>query len=789
MSLQHITTRTGSNNALLVHAKKGSNKVRSFANATARDAAIPSPTRGFVIYNEELENLQVYDPRGFWRTLDRDSWLDRGKTVYDDDRVDAFVKAPAIVEPVEGGTVGSDLVRPGWQMADGPARVPGVKYGDGTIYLYIESLAAFKSLRYDTGGVARQVWLCNDGETIYWVYKQNGVAGDRMYRARIKSDDSGLVATQDLAFNLSTDGTVLQHQGLRQHGDTLIFVEYAASGLVEHNLKIWRGTTWGTWEAVYNLQYGHFHSVCYHAATGKWIAVAGDNEYNTILVSDDDGRTWSVLGDWFEQGYSHCKPVGLEDVGDLTRLLTGGDEHHALAWLDVVEGKIIPLANTLRDEPLGIGFVSDDIYQLTESYYFGLRQFGDLTLIANTPYGFRADHWGQIWATRDFKSFMPLYLVAEVNEFSMPMAVDRDGSLHCQTSGTSSANPFDTMITIPATSRFARRRLHNKTVNLLTPQQAELATAEEPAMWDVAGKVGIQYGSGPDGQNTMKSGTAVSATTDLTDTCVSDLVTVNGTTYHCRIKTYADGPAFFHQWKWYIDGAQLGQPKPAGYGAWTECNLFPFTADADGDAIGLFYNLRRMSDTFDDLTLEVTDCIICADQPGLYVPPGQPEPGTEESLARTAPADGWTHIYAIQPITNSKHYLNDCAIRTYKVDATNYAVLSWDAAGEKFLLTPTVAGTPGTPLEIAIEFFHASSTLYFAVRCRDESGEKWQLSLSNGGEWSHATEAEHAVGALDAPLLIEFDGTDGGHMTHDVIVDRFVAYMSDANLVSSEWHY
>lgn len=791
MSLMHVNERYSMSKASLVSQKKGTNTMRIFTNATARDAAISRPVAGMVIYNSELASHQIYDPRGFWRTTNRDVLADLGKTVYDDGKVDGFTGAPAIVEQVPGGPSGTSAVRPAWQMAYGPGRVPAVKSGDGSLYLYDESAGLYRRIKYLEVGTSHRIWLCNDGETIYWLQKNNALNKQQMYRSRIKADDSGIdPATPELVFNCSTDGNTLQHQNLRQYGDTMIFVEYALNGLIEHNVKIWRGTPWGAWDEVYNLQYGHFHSVVHHAATGKWLAFTGDGAYSSVLASDDDGRTWAALGDYFAPGFSHCIACGVEDVGDLTRILLGGDSQIGLSWLDVVAGKITPVMNTRRDDPLGIGLVFDNQLEHVENYYFGIRQFGDLTLIANTPYETRANHHGMVWATRDFVSFMPLYLVPEAQESAMPTAVDRDGKVHCQAMGTSSSDPKDTCITVPSTSRFTRRRLWNKTVNLLTPQQAELATSELPAMWDLTGKVGIQYGSGPDAQNTMLISSAGTGSTTLTGSCPTGLTTTNGVTYYARLKVKADGPINRHWWKWYINGAEVQRPHEIRHGGWDELILFPYTATADGHAIALWYDIRAAATAEDPITVEVTDCIITTVQPSLYVPPGSPESGTLETVTRSAPADGWTHIYAIQPIVQSKHLVNPVTIRKYVKDANNYATLTFNPTTKKFRLTPTVGGVAGTALEIAIEFFFRATTLYLAVRCRNDGGnEKWQLSLSNAHAWVHATEAVHAIGALGTNIAIVYDGTDGNHLTHDVLLDRFVSKVTDAQLVASEWHY
>lgn len=83
----------------------------------------------------------------------------------------------------------------------------------------------------------------------------------------------------------------------------------------------------------------HCHHMCYHAATGKWVAAWGDVGNCAIMVSTNDGVTWNFL-----RGTGHgqisYQPTWLFDIGHSGALLCGTDENRGLYLLHLTDGTI-----------------------------------------------------------------------------------------------------------------------------------------------------------------------------------------------------------------------------------------------------------------------------------------------------------------------------------------------------------------------------------------------------------------------------------------------------------------
>ena len=134
---------------------------------------------------------------------------------------------------------------------------------------------------------------------------------------------------------------------VRSHENTIMYVEYGPSTEILGGRYIFRSTDDGvTWERVFdaatltddpNRQIRHFHGVAYHAASGRWIATAGDGlSRRCNLYSENNGDTWHLLTT--PQNY-FAQPLTFIDYGDNDYLLAADDSAHQLSLMNARTGE------------------------------------------------------------------------------------------------------------------------------------------------------------------------------------------------------------------------------------------------------------------------------------------------------------------------------------------------------------------------------------------------------------------------------------------------------------------
>jgi hypothetical protein len=162
----------------------------------------------------------------------------------------------------------------------------------------------------------------------------------------------------------------------RADNGTMIISEYSTN--VDKAPRMYRSTDNGrTWTEVYNFttaigpgRMKHYHAVSYHAGTGKWVSVIGDNGTvlnGGILTSGDDGVTWAQS---MPQHTRYCQPVRFWDVGHATKILAADDAGANVSWLDLSSFEVEPL---IPDAHVSFNRYSFNLFH-HQGIYFADRQ-------------------------------------------------------------------------------------------------------------------------------------------------------------------------------------------------------------------------------------------------------------------------------------------------------------------------------------------------------------------------------------------------------------------------------
>jgi hypothetical protein len=191
-------------------------------------------------------------------------------------------------------------------------------------------------------GVANAVWCLWDNQHLFGTF---GIYQNTTFRY---SEDNGetwhncITPPAPSKYAIFYPGWSLGFRKPGQGGDpnnplgTVILAEYGPTGR-KINKSVDFGKNWAKqyevnaiteivdWNAL-----SHFHTVAYHAATDRFLAILGDGPNARMYYSTDDGNTWIVA-----QINSGVQPVQLLDFGHPTEFVCGADRSLGVYTLDV----------------------------------------------------------------------------------------------------------------------------------------------------------------------------------------------------------------------------------------------------------------------------------------------------------------------------------------------------------------------------------------------------------------------------------------------------------------------
>ena len=280
----------------------------------------------------------------------------------------------------------------------------------------------------------------------------------------------------EATFNTARTATsIIDTWCVRHNGSTIIICEYGAASQLGGRY-IYRSVDGGkTYTKTFDLNDEnpdgyHFHTVAYHAASGRWVACYGDTmAVRGVLVSTSDGVSWSNLhtvGNFMDQ------PVCGLDVGDPTRLLVGCDGPTTLGWLDVTTGILSPI--NLPSDPR-----ANRSYCYSLGYYAGVYYAGGFDNSASSPAPV-------IWVSTDLVNWSVYhkFLVADTVIGCHQFIGGFGGKVHFLLQFTPSVPTFRTFSISPATVRTVAGTLIEPAVtNLTTLAQSN---NESSVVWGVS---------------------------------------------------------------------------------------------------------------------------------------------------------------------------------------------------------------------------------------------------------------------------------------------------------------
>jgi hypothetical protein len=558
---------------------------------------------------------------------------------------------------------------------------------------------------------------------------------------------------------LSATAFIAARWCVRHHGGTMLMAEYGTSARFGGRY-IFRSVDDGvTWLRCFDAaditdveanQIMHFHGVAYHAATGRWIAVAGDNpERRTNVYSEDDGLTWQVLN---PPGTYFTQPLGgFIDYGDPEYLLVGDDGYSSIQLFSVLTGNVVNLYS---------GFSRD-----TGNYYvFDLIEHDGLY------YAFKASTTAGIYdmsilVSRDRTNWSVFHNFDTADKISQVYyAGFLNAKLHCFALNTVDSVFKHFKFTPAATVATQGTLVTPAAVNLLNENLSSIET--NASLW-INNAIGwTSVGQSDDfalhGTKSVKVVLPEKADTGSL-TLGADLSLVTGKTYLASAvvkgsNTLLDFRAY---WRPNPTTGQAFRSDSATYmvdAEWKTIYTKPFTvAEGEEDFYRFYFTLPGTSANYVNVAPRTVylDCIQVIEVPHAAWQVGG-TPQAADTLTETVTVGKlWTDVFAIQALEAQQYYTASAPliIKTWALDANNKIDIEYNPATAKFQIVRTIDGTPQTAAESAATYWHGNACIKFALSV---SGTASQLQIQNG----RAIEILRD-GGLPALLDAEIIGTFG----------------------------
>jgi|GEM_PF-4023492 len=497
----------------------------------------------------------------------------------------------------------------------------------------------------------------------------------------------------------------------------------------------------------------HSHRIMKHEATGRWVNVYGDGAYNKVVMSDDDGLTWSTLDPQYD---NHFQPTELYDYGDSTNLLYGSDSSDFIGTFDVITRKITPIYNDGdRYNPYVFA-----IFYYNGVYYAGTFN-GSSTLANNSRSAILASsdlvHWSVYHQFRNGE--------AGINKFLGVWGGRIHGIVTLGNKCTSRHFSFT-----PATvSSVQAMCLDPATENMLnTPQDSSVEY--DISHW-------YAYAGGVLTRITTDSLHGEACLRVVGNSGIETVYTLSkpvnvGSSYSGRIWLKANGMNVVGYAYWYISGTSRYGPNNyfcLSQNNWTEIVLPPVAINAGENAITILVS-PRSSNWPGPYNFLVDAAQYEAGPPSRWQVGGTPR--ANETLSKSVSVkECWTNLLTWAPECRSEWYngFGNQYIKTWYRDPNNYLELYFDPCDSVFALQATVDGIPQTPINTSGQYkFYRNGVVRSAIRCDEGS---LTLSVAAASAYEHVSGPP--IDFLRFGTLINQTGNHSGTsmISHTVLSD------------------
>jgi hypothetical protein len=521
--------------------------------------------------------------------------------------------------------------------------------------------------------------------------------------------------------------------GFFEYGGVLMAAEYGAASALGGRY-IHKSTDGGaTWTRACDMNTSHassyhFHTIGYHAGTGKWIAFYGDSTVNGAIVSSDNGVTWSD----FVLPSSGGQPITTLDTGDPTRLLLGNDNSACVSWIDMNTG-VYDVAFDLTNH-LDTRAFCFMLCKYAGAYYAG--GFDN----AATVYA------PCLWVSTDLVNWSVYHKFTEadaVHGFAYGyagFAGVAGGKLHFTVMALVSTQvPRHFSITPANIRNVGGALIEPASTNLLTEDQSNFETAHN--LIDIANTT-LAQGSVPfvgdhcasitmtaAGECGCRTGVANAATADIT---LGDVATTAIKTYviTARMKATAPIKTSLKLWKngtTYSSGAYT-----AVWAVDTKWRTFTAAITiAAADYATNYHIAPYFTQVGTDYVTVYLDALSIHEAPITEFGLGAAAQAADILTSTITTPAAFTDIFAVQSLGRNIHYLApaDLFIKTWKVGSDELQ-LFWDVSESKF----TIQRNAETAVASTAQEWHPNQVIKFALRA-DAAG--LTLDIQNGRAAEH----------------------------------------------------